>query len=129
MSPCARNAAATCPATWCTGTSGLSCTSAMALAACSPTRSEPTRPGPCVTATASRSAKLVPDSRRADSITGTMFSTWWREAISGTTPPKGAWNATWDDTTFERIRRASATTAAAVSSQEVSIPRTRATAA
>src|SRR4030042_5239917 len=49
----------------------------------------------------------------------------WREATSGNTPPNWAWMSIWEATTLERIRRPSSTTAAAVSSQEVSIPRIR----
>ena len=44
-----------CPARWCTGTSGRFSESASDFANETPTRSEPTRPGPCVTAMASRS--------------------------------------------------------------------------
>ena len=62
------------PAMWCTGMSGLPCTHAMALAASSPTSSEPTSPGPWVTATASRSAYSTPASAIAFSTTGQMFS-------------------------------------------------------
>src|SRR6202142_4096208 len=55
-------------------------------------------------------------------------STWARAAISGTTPPKAACSLTCDNTILDRIlpRPASkrSTTAAAVSSQVVSIPRT-----
>src|SRR4030065_372008 len=47
------------------------------------------------------------------------------EATSGLTPPNGACKSIWEATTLERIRRPSSTTAAAVSSQEVSIPRIR----
>jgi hypothetical protein len=46
----------------------------MALAACTPTRSEPTSPGPRVTATASTSAKDAFASAIAAPITGAMFS-------------------------------------------------------
>src|SRR5450631_132998 len=55
-------------------------------------------------------------------------STWARAAISGTTPPKAACSLTCDSTILDRIlpRPSSkrSTTAAAVSSQVVSIPRT-----
>src|SRR5471030_2436339 len=55
-------------------------------------------------------------------------STWARAAISGTTPPKAACSLTWLSTILDRIlARPSperSTTAAAVSSQVVSIPRT-----
>ena len=87
MSPWARNGAWMWPATWWTGTRGFPCTQAMALAAWRPTSSEPTRPGPWVTATASSSWKAIPASVIAPRITGTMFSMWCREASSGTTPP------------------------------------------
>ena len=55
----------------------------------------------------------------------------WREASSGTTPPHSRWIATCEATTFERIAQGfaaspvSSTTAADVSSQEVSMPRMR----
>src|SRR5439155_8639 len=47
------------------------------------------------------------------------------EGGSGTTPPYGASTASCEATTFDKIRKSSATTAAAVSSHEVSIPSTR----
>ena len=46
-----------------------------------------------------------------------------RDATSGTTPPKRACRSACDETTFARISPAPVTSAAAVSSQEVSIPR------
>jgi hypothetical protein len=46
----------------------------MPLAAWTPTNSEPTRPGPQVTATASIAAKDEPASETALAITGQMFS-------------------------------------------------------
>src|SRR5471032_2665672 len=55
-------------------------------------------------------------------------STWARAAISGTTPPKAACSLVCDRMIFDRILprplSARSTTAAAVSSQVVSIPRT-----
>ena len=51
------------------------------------------------------------------------FCRWLRAAISGTTPPKGLCSSNWVKTTLERIARSSETTAAAVSSHDVSIPR------
>src|SRR4030043_1612856 len=45
----------------------------------------------------------------------------WREASSGTTPPNGAWTSSWERTTLLRILRSAVTTAAAVSSQDVSM--------
>src|SRR5262245_3726117 len=96
----------------------------MALAAEQPTSREPTRPGPCVTAMPSRSASPVPASPSARRITGTTTSRWRRDASSGTTPPYGPWTSSWEATTLERILRPPSSTAAAVSSQEVSMPRT-----
>jgi hypothetical protein len=46
-----------------------------------------------------------------------------RLAISGTTPPKRWWMGTWEAMRLERTRRPSMTTEAAVSSQELSMPR------
>src|SRR6185312_2959688 len=61
-------------------------------------------------------------------MTWSMASTWARAAISGTTPPNAACSLTWLRTIFDRIvpRPSSerSTTAAAVSSQVVSMPRT-----
>src|SRR5438552_4225457 len=64
-----------------------------------------------------------PASTRASATTGVSSSTWARLAISGTTPPKRAWRSTWLDTTEDSTAAPLATTAAAVSSHEVSIPR------
>ena len=44
-------------------------------------------PGAAVTATASIPSSGTPASSSAPCTTGTMFSQWRREAISGTTPP------------------------------------------
>ena len=119
------------PARWWTGTSGFSIEAASDLANCRPTSSEPTSPGPCVTATASMDwlREEIPASASALSTTPQMSRRCWREASSGTTPPHSRWIATWDATTLERIchgragSSVSATTAAAVSSHELSIPR------
>ena len=46
-----------CASRWLTATSGSPCTSAMALAVVTPTSRPPIRPGPAVTATASRSGE------------------------------------------------------------------------
>src|SRR5207302_1137219 len=72
----------------------------------------------------SRSGSLTPASASARSTTGTITSRCRREASSGTTPPYGAWMASCEATTLERIRRPPASTAAAVSSHELSIPST-----
>src|SRR5450759_4879005 len=50
----------------------------------------------------------------------------WREATSGKTPPYLACRSIWDATTLEIRQRPSTMIAAAVSSQEDSIPNTRA---
>src|SRR5205085_7821448 len=55
---------------------------------------------------------------------GFMASTCARDASSGTTPPKRRCTSIWLEMRLDRIRRPSSTTATAVSSQEVSIPRT-----
>src|SRR5512135_2488899 len=48
-----------------------------------------------------------------------------REATSGNTPPNWACRSICDATTLDKMTRSSSTTAAAVSSQEVSMPRMR----
>ena len=67
---------------------------------------------------------LTPASAKARLTTGTPVARCWRDATSGTTPPYSACTRTCDATTSERTRRPSSTTDAAVSSQDVSIPRT-----
>ena len=57
-------------------------------------------------------------------MTGITCTTWLRLASSGTTPPQRRWISICVDTTSESTRRPSSTTAAAVSSQLVSMPRT-----
>src|SRR6267142_1473714 len=113
-----------CPSRWLTATSGTRWTYARDFATAQPTSSEPTSPGPWVTATPSSSRNLTPASASAFSTTGTMTSRWRREASSGTTPPYGAWIASCEATTLESTRRPSARTAAAVSSHELSMPST-----
>src|SRR6266567_339665 len=113
------------PSRWFTPMNGTSRANATAFAAASPTSSAPTRPGPTVTATASTSPNQIPASVRASVSSGLTFSRWAREAISGTTPPNRSCRWAWLDSRFDRIFRPSSTTATAVSSQEVSIPRTR----
>src|SRR5262245_15194643 len=109
---------------WCTPTSGSPRAKASALAAETPTRSEPIRPGRYVTAMPASSSSATPARARASSTTGIMARRCERPAISGTTPRKGACSATWLSTTEERISRPRRTTAAAVSSQEDSMPST-----
>ena len=101
--------------------SGQRRTAAIPLAADRPTRSEPTNPGRTATATASMPALAIPERARASSITGTIRSTWAREASSGTTPRHRAWSSSWLATTLESTTRERSMTAAAVSSQVVSI--------
>ena len=72
----------------------------------------------------SRSGPATPATRSASSTTGITWTTWLRLASSGTTPPQRRWISIWVETTSESTRRPSSTTAAAVSSQLVSIPRT-----
>ena len=75
------------PSRWLSGSSGVPCTAAMARAVATPTSSPPIRPGPAVTATASRSVSATPASISAARMTPSSASTCARAAISGTTPP------------------------------------------
>src|SRR5437867_1957847 len=112
------------PSRWFTPTSGRPCTHASAFASDVPTSSEPTSPGPCVTAMPSRSMSRTRASPSARSTTGTITSRCRRDASSGTTPPYGPWTSSCEATTLDRMRRPSTSTAAAVSSHELSIPST-----
>ncbi len=67
---------------------------ASALAAATPTRRAPARPGPLVTAMASTSVMAMPAVSQARSMVGTIASRWARLATSGTTPPKRACSST-----------------------------------
>jgi hypothetical protein len=62
-------------------------------------------------------------SPKARRTTLTTVARCWRDATSGTTPPYSACTNTCDAITFERMTLPSSTTAAAVSSHEVSMPR------
>ena len=86
-----------------------------------PTSSDPARPGPYVTATASTSGIVTPAAPSASSRAGTIQRRWARAATSGTIPPVGAWSAIWLATTFAWMRRPSSTSATPVSSQLDSI--------
>src|SRR6476469_5957668 len=88
-----------------------------------PTSKAPASPGPCVTAIASIDPYVLPASASACRTTGTIARRCSRDASSGTTPPYGWCVAICDDTTFESTRSPLPTTAAAVSSHELSIPR------
>ncbi len=85
--------------------------------------SAPMSPGPCVTATRSTPSRPFPASDSASRTTGDTSSRWRREATSGTTPPYLACRFAWEDTTDESSSPSWVTTAAAVSSHEVSSAR------
>ena len=79
-----------------------------ALAAASPTSSEPARPGVLATATASICVeRQIRPVRSASSMTGRIRSTCAREAISGTTPPKRSCRWSCEATTDERTSSSS----------------------
>ena len=87
MSPWARNGASMWPAMWWTGTSGLPCTKAMALAAWTPDQQRADQARPLGHGDRVEVGEGRPRRRQGRVITGQMFSMWWREASSGTTPP------------------------------------------
>src|SRR3990172_2827656 len=122
--PCSIALARMWPSRWFTPISGARVASAIDLAAATPTRSAPTRPGPTVTAIPSSSSNPSPVSSSACSRSGFRASTWARLASSGTTPPKRSCTSTWLASRFARTTP-SWTIATPVSSQEVSMPRTR----
>jgi hypothetical protein len=97
----ARNAEATWPSRWLTPTKGMFRARARALAMDSPTSREPTRPGPRVAAIPPIDSSVTPAFSRASRMTGTMTSTCFREAISGTTPPYFSWMRICEAMTFE----------------------------
>jgi len=86
-----------------------------------PTRSEPARPGPAVTAIPSTSGMVTPAVSRTSFSAGTIQRRCARAASSGTIPPAGACSAIWLATAWARIRRPPATSATPVSSQDDSI--------
>src|SRR6266567_1335768 len=111
---------------WCTPMRSRSRAYASALAYTTPTSSAPTSPGPWVTATASTALHETPASARARSTTAGRAARCARLASSGTTPPNTLWMS-WDRMTrlASSGRPGSPTsTAAEVSSQDVSMPRT-----
>ena len=69
------------------------------------------------------SSSVAPASPSASRTTGTTSSRWRATRAPGTTPPYGACSSACEATTFDRIAPVVVTTAAAVSSQDVSIPR------
>lgn len=88
----------------------------------------PIRPGPAVTATASISDRRMRASASACPMISSRHSTCARAAISGTTPPKARCSSHCERMTLDRMRpfpsASRTTTAAAVSSQLVSMPST-----
>src|SRR2546427_59957 len=118
-----------CPSMWLTPTSGILAAAASDFATWTPTSRAPTRPGPRVTAIPSRLRSPHPAFLSASSRTGSTRCRWSREASSGTTPPHFSWTSvcvwTTSDSTLPRRPSPVSTTAAAVSSQLVSRPRTR----
>ena len=101
--------------------SGFPAESASPLAKFTPTSTAPMSPGAAVTAMASASRTVRPACSSASAVTPQMASIWRREAISGTTPPYSLCSSTCVWMTEEQILRPSSMTAAAVSSQLVSI--------
>ena len=76
-----------------------------------------------MTAIPSRSRSCIEACSMASLITALNVSMCCREASSGTMPPYWACMSIWVATTFEWMVRPSSMTAAAVSSQDVSMPR------
>src|SRR6266540_2328019 len=113
-----------CPSRWFTPMRSAPVATTTAFAAAIPTSRAPTNPGPTVTATPSRSANRHPARSSASSMSGFRVCTWAREATSGTTPPNRACRSAWLATRLARTIRPSWMTATAVSSHEVSMPRT-----
>ena len=92
-----------------------------------PTDKHTINPGPAVTATPSISDRSLPLSLIALFTIKSIFSICDLAANSGTTPPNSLWTSIWLETTFDNILGIVpifySITAAAVSSQLVSIPR------
>ncbi len=109
-----------CPCKWLTSTMGMLRAIDSPLANDTPTRSEPSRPGPRVKAIASILSAVTPASFKAVSTTGMMFCWCAREASSGITPPYLTCTAC-EAMTFESSVRLRIT-AAEVSSHEDSMP-------
>src|SRR3954449_10307177 len=97
---------------------------ANALAAATPTSNAQARPGPLVTAIASTSCSPMPAVSHARSMVGTIASRCALLATSGTTPPNRACSSTLD-AMASASRVVPRTMPTPVSSQEVSMPRTR----
>ena len=110
-----------CPSIWLTPINGLSKEYANPLAYWSPTKSAPTNPGPYVTAIASMSSNVTPATSKASSTTAFIASMCFLDATSGTTPPNFVCISIWEDIIFDKTSLPLTTTAAAVSSQLLSI--------
>ena len=83
------------------------------------------QPGPLRDRDGSTSSRPASARASASSTTALTSSRWWRDAISGTTPPKRSWTPC-EETTSSAPRPAAVTTAAQVSSQQVSSARIKA---
>ena len=127
--PCWRNSDSMWPARWCTGTSGRFHDAASDFANDTPTSSDPTSPGPCVTATAPRSfavtaappARARPRRRCRGCAGATPVRARRRPTRDGSRPATPRRSTA--RPTAARRRPTSSTTAAAVSSHDVSMPR------
>jgi hypothetical protein len=93
------------------------------LAKQTPMSNEPMSPGPEVTAIADISVKLTPALFMVSWTMGRISSICLLEASSGTIPPYLLWISSWLDTMLDKIVLPSSTTAAEVSSHDVSIPK------
>ena len=105
--------------------SGFCHTAASMRAVTVPTMSDPRSPGPLVTAMASSSSWVTCASESVCVMMGRMHSTCFRAASSGMTPPDQRNASLALAMTLLRTCIPSSTTAAAVSSHDVSIPRIR----
>src|SRR5207249_7668595 len=105
-------------------TNGLLSAYAIAFAYETPTSSDPIKPGPIVTAIPSTFSLITLARTEASSTMVTILSRCSRDASSGTTPPNRSCVLICEAMTEERIAQPSRTTAAAVSSQDVSMPST-----
>src|SRR6266704_1589364 len=111
---------------WCTPISARLPAWARALAYTTPTSRAPARPGPWVTTTASTALQVTPASVSARATTAGSAVRWARLASSGTTPPNTLCTSCDRMTRLASSgrRRSPTSTAAEVSSHDVSMPRT-----
>jgi hypothetical protein len=82
-----RKMAERCASTWLTPIKGNPMAKAADFAKERPTNSDPTKPGPWVTAMPSMSLRVTPAVFNASATMGTMDSICFLDANSGTTPP------------------------------------------